>query len=51
MPDDNRNSDDDRQRKNGEFRMPSRGWMAWILIMCLAGLFFILKSQYSMNRP
>src|SRR3984957_6514067 len=46
MPDDNRNSDDDRQRKNGEFRMPSRGWMAWILIMCLTGLFFIFKSQY-----
>src|ERR1700735_3665153 len=47
MPDDNRNPDEDRQRKNGgEFRMPPRGWMAWILIMCLAGLFFILKSQY-----
>src|ERR1700722_16802394 len=46
MPDDNRNLDEDRQRKNGEFKMPSRGWMAWILIMCLAGLFFILKSQY-----
>src|ERR1041384_5412730 len=46
MPDDNRNLDEDRQRKNGEFKMPSRGWMAWILIICLAGLFFIFKSQY-----
>src|ERR1700761_5209206 len=45
MSDDNRNMDDDR-RKNGDFKMPSRNWIVWILILCCVLLVVLLHNQY-----
>ncbi|HEX3798476.1 MAG TPA: ATP-dependent zinc metalloprotease FtsH [Verrucomicrobiae bacterium] len=45
MSDDNRNTDDDR-RKNGDFKMPSRNWIVWILILCCVLLVVLLHNQY-----
>ncbi len=46
MPDDNRNTDEDRQRRNGDFKMPSRNWIVWILILCCVLLVVLLHNQY-----
>src|SRR5258708_26163980 len=45
MPDDNRNQDDDRQRKNGEFKMPYRNWIVWIAIICSVLLVVLLRDR------
>ena len=46
MSDDNRNLDEDRQRKNGEFRMPARNWIVWILIICCVVVVMLLRGNY-----
>jgi cell division protease FtsH len=46
MSDDNRiNNDDDRQKKNGDFKMPSRTWIIWIAIICSVLLVVLLKDR------
>ena len=45
MSDDNRNSEDDRQRKSGDFKMPSRNWIVWILILCCVILVVLYRGQ------
>jgi cell division protease FtsH len=42
----NRNSDEDRQRKNGDFKMPSRNWVVWILIFLCVILVVLFRNQY-----
>jgi cell division protease FtsH len=49
MPDDNRNNDEDRQRKSGDFKMPSRNWIVWILIICCVLVVVVLHGQ--MDQP
>jgi cell division protease FtsH len=43
MADDNRNNDD---RKNGDFKMPSRNWIVWILIFCCVMLVVLFHNQF-----
>ncbi len=45
MADDNRNNDDDRQRKSGDFKMPSRNWIVWILIFCCVIVVVLFHNQ------
>ncbi|MDB6019963.1 MAG: ftsH [Pedosphaera sp.] len=45
MSDDNRNLDDDRQRKNGDFKMPSRNWVVWIALICGVLLIVLWHGQ------
>jgi cell division protease FtsH len=49
MSDDNKHADDDRQRKGGDFRMPSRNWIVWILILCCVGVVILFRGQ--MENP
>jgi cell division protease FtsH len=49
MSDENRNNDEDRQKKGGDFKMPSRNWIVWILILCCVGLVILLRGQ--MDNP
>src|SRR5215471_5091895 len=44
MSDDNRNLNDDRQKRNGDFRMPPRNWMLWIVVMSCVALVFLLQK-------
>jgi cell division protease FtsH len=46
MADDNRFNDEDRSKNNGDFRMPSRNWIVWILIFCCVILVVIFRNQY-----
>ena len=46
MPEDNRNNDEDRSRKNGDFKMPSRNWIVWILIFCCVIIAVLFHNQY-----
>jgi cell division protease FtsH len=47
MPDENRNSDDDRRKSGGgDFKMPSRNWIVWILIFMCVIVIVLLKNQY-----
>ena len=43
MADDNRNNDD---RKNGDFKMPSRNWVVWIVIFLCVILVVLFHNQY-----
>src|SRR4051812_42296714 len=45
MSDDNRINDEDRQKKNGDFKMPSRNWIIWIAIICSVLLVVLLKDR------
>ena len=38
-------NDDDRQKKNGEFKMPSRNWIIWIAIICSVLLVVLLRDK------
>jgi cell division protease FtsH len=44
MSDENRNSNDG-QKRGGDFRMASRNWIMWILIVCCVLLVALLKTQ------
>ena len=45
MAEDNKNSEDDRQQKSGDFKMPSRNWVVWILlIFCVIVVFLFSKK-------
>ena len=45
MSDENRN-DEDRQKKNGEFRMSSPKWVMWIILMMLVAAVLLVKYQW-----
>ena len=45
MSEDNRIPDDGR--KNGEFKMPSRNWIVWILLICGVVMLMLLKGSYA----
>jgi len=45
MAEDNRNSDEDRQKSGGDFKMPSRNWIVWILLICCVIVVFLFKNQ------
>jgi hypothetical protein len=41
MPDHNKMSEEDKNKKGGEFKMPPRTWFVWIAIICtVVGLEF-----------
>jgi len=46
MSDENRNSDEDRQKKNGDFKMSSRNYVMWILIVCCVALAIMFKNTW-----
>ncbi len=46
MSDDNRNTDEERQKKNGDFKMPSRNWIVWILIFCCVILVVLMRNNF-----
>jgi cell division protease FtsH len=43
MSDENRNNDD--QKKNGDFKMPSRNWVVWIVIVLCVILVVLFHNQ------
>src|SRR5215467_8167743 len=44
MSDENKNLNDG-QKRGGDFRMASRNWIMWILIVCCVLLVALLKTQ------
>ena len=50
MPDDNRYSDDEKSsRRGGEFKVPPRTWIVWILIF--AGIVLLVLFRDRMDTP
>src|ERR1700693_5365951 len=50
MADDNRHSDDEKTpRKSGEFRVPPRTWIVWILIF--GGIILLMLFKEKMAEP
>jgi cell division protease FtsH len=50
MSDDNRSNDDDKNsRKGGEFRVPPRTWIVWIVI--LSGIISLMLFKQRMDSP
>ncbi len=46
MPDDNRNSSDDKNSKRtGEFRVPPRTWVVWIAIFAVIVVLMLFKDR------
>ena len=49
MADENRYSDDDKNPKKGEFRVPPRTWIIWIAIF--GGIILLMLLRKSMDSP
>src|SRR3954447_26668424 len=49
MSDDNRINDDDKNRKSGEFRVPPKTWIVWILI--IGGILGLVLFRNQMTVP
>src|ERR1044071_4841487 len=49
MSDDNRINDDDKNRKNGEFRVPPKTWIVWIII--IGGILGLVLFKDRMTVP
>jgi cell division protease FtsH len=49
MPDDNKYSDDDKNPKKGEFRVPPRTWIVWIAIF--GGIILLMLFKEKLDSP
>src|SRR5260370_187428 len=45
MPDHNKMSEEDKNKKGGEFKMPPRTWFVWIAIICTVVFVFLLRNN------
>ena len=45
MPDHNNMSEEDKNKKGGEFRMPPRTWIVWIAIICTVVFVVLLRNN------
>src|ERR1700730_15399529 len=45
MPDQNKMSEEDKNKKSGEFRMPPRTWIVWIAIICTVVFVVLLRNN------
>jgi hypothetical protein len=49
MADDNKYSDDDKNTKKGEFRVPPRTWIVWIAIF--GGIILLMLFKEKLDSP
>ena len=49
MADDNKYSDDDKNPRKGEFRVPPRTWIVWIAIF--GGIILLMLFKEKLDSP
>jgi hypothetical protein len=49
MSEDNRNNPNRNDRKGGEFRVPPRAWILWIVIIGTIPMLFLFRDRVQTN--
>src|SRR3954470_14179485 len=51
MPDENKPNGSGKNNKNGEVKVPPRGWLVWILLAGLVPLLFVVSKNKETKYP